>query len=124
MLPADHIARRADALARAIVGVAITPRRQVYIPRYVAAGVALHWLSSATERLLQHALRTFHLVGRQPGTDGNLFSPSNATGTVHGNRRAAIGRTLFARWVAGAIVAMGTRWLQTNLTCAGQRSTR
>ena len=130
----NAIGKRAHALppvqepedvARAIVDVAITPRRQLYVPRYVAAGVALHWLwPEATERLLQHALRRFHLVGRQPITDGNLFSPTNDAATIHGNRRPVIGRTLFAMWVAGAIVTLGARWLQTNLSWAGQRSTR
>lgn len=114
-----------ERVARAIVDVAITPRRQRYVPRYVAAGLALHWLlPDATERLLQHALRKFHLVGRQQVTDGNLFSPANAAASVHGSRRPVIGRTLFAMWVAGAIATMGARWLQTNLTWPGPRSTR
>jgi hypothetical protein len=114
-----------ERVARAIVLAAITPRRQLYVPRYVAAGVALHWLwPGATERLLQRALRTFHLVGQQPVTDGNLFTPANAVATVHGNRRPVIGRTLFALWVAGAVAMIGVEWLQTSLAWAGQRSTR
>jgi NAD(P)-dependent dehydrogenase (short-subunit alcohol dehydrogenase family) len=114
-----------ERIARAIVDVAIAPRRQLYVPRYVAAGVAMHWLwPDATERLLRHALRTFHLVGRQPVTNGNLFSPASAAGTVHGNRRPVIGRTLFAMWVAGAIATMGARWLQASLAWPGQRSMR
>jgi NAD(P)-dependent dehydrogenase (short-subunit alcohol dehydrogenase family) len=114
-----------ERVARAIVDVALTPRRQRYVPRYVVAGVALHWLwPAATERVLQHALRTFHLVGRQQATSGNLFSPANAAASVHGNRRPVIGRTLFAVWMAGAITTMGARWLYSTLAWPGQRSTR
>jgi NAD(P)-dependent dehydrogenase (short-subunit alcohol dehydrogenase family) len=114
-----------ERVARAIVDVALTPRRQRYVPRYVVAGVALHWLwPAATERVLQHALRTFHLVGRQQATSGNLFSPANAAASVHGNRRPVIGRTLFAVWMAGAITTIGARWLYSTLAWPGQRSTR
>ena len=105
-----------EAVARAIVEVAAQPRRQRYVPRYAAAGVALHWLwPDATERLLQHALRSFHLVGHQAVTDGNLYSPVAAEGTVHGVRRPVIGRTLFAFWIAGAVATLGSRWLLSQV---------
>ena len=106
-----------EAVARAIVDVAARPRRQRYVPRYAVAAIALHRLwPAATERLLQQALRSFHLVGRQAATEGNLFSPLTPEGTVHGARRPVIGRTLFAVWIAGAIIALGPRWLLSSVT--------
>lgn len=102
-----------EDVASAIVDVAARPRRQRYVPRYVVAGVAAHWLwPQATERLLHDALSTFHLVGHQPPTEGNLFAPAASGGSMHGSRRPVVGRTLFALWVAGALVSMGARWLQ------------
>jgi NAD(P)-dependent dehydrogenase (short-subunit alcohol dehydrogenase family) len=111
-----------EAVARAIVDVAARPRRQRYVPRYIVAGVALHWLwPDATERVLQHALRSFHLVGRQAPTEGNLFSPVAAEGTVHGVRRPVIGRTLFAFWIAGAIATLSGRWLLSRVAGSDDR---
>jgi short-subunit dehydrogenase len=114
-----------ETVARAIVDLAARPRRQRYVPRYAVAGVALHWLwPDATERLLQHALRSFHLVGRQPATDGNLYAPSTAPGTVHGKRRPVIGPTLFAFWIAGAVATLGSRWLLSQLAWHRQPAMR
>jgi short-subunit dehydrogenase len=114
-----------ETVARAIADVAARPRRQRYVPRYAAAGVALHWLwPGATEQLLQHALRSFHLVGRQAVTDGNLFSPVADEGTVRGVRRPVIGRTLFAFWMAGAIATLAGRWLLSPLTWQRQSAMR
>jgi NAD(P)-dependent dehydrogenase (short-subunit alcohol dehydrogenase family) len=131
---ANAIGKRAHAMppvqepeqvARAIVAVAARPRRHRYVPRYVVAGLVLHWLwPDGTERLLREALCAFHLVGRQAVTDGNLFAPVSATGTVHGERRPVIGRTLFAIWIAGEIVALSARWLQSSLGWHHQRATR
>jgi short-subunit dehydrogenase len=113
-----------EQVARAIVDVAARPRRQRYVPRYVVAGLAVHWLwPRATERLLRRALATFHLVGQQPETAGNLFAPADAAGRVHGQRRPVIGRTLFALWIAREIVAIGARQLQSSVTWARPRAT-
>jgi short-subunit dehydrogenase len=101
-----------ETVARAIVDVAARPRRQRYVPRYVVAGLAVHWLwPEATERLLRDALSTFHLVGREPASEGNLYAPSPAPGAIHGERRPVVGRTLFALWIAGAMASLGARWL-------------
>ena len=108
-----------EDVARALVDVAARPRRQRYVPRYIVAGVALHWLwPAATELLLHQALVAFHLVGRQAVTEGNLFSPVGTVGTIHGDRRPVIGRTLFALWIAREIASMGARWLRST---AGRR---
>lgn len=114
-----------ERVARAIVDLAARPRRQRYVPRYIIAGVALHWLwPDATERLLRHALTTFHLVGRESVSDGNLFSPAGSSGAMHGSRRPVIGRTLFALWLAREAVIMGTEWLRRTTTRSGQRAMR
>jgi short-subunit dehydrogenase len=114
-----------EDVARAIVDVAARPRRHRYVPRYVVLGVALHWLwPGATERLLRHALATFHLVGRQQVTHGNLFAPAETAGAIHGERRPVIGRTLFAMWVARELVTMSAQWLHGTLAWPSQRATR
>jgi short-subunit dehydrogenase len=117
----NHIGRRAHAMppvqdpervAAAIVDVAARPRRQRYVPRYVALGVLLHWLApTATERLLLHALQTFHLVSTEPATHGNLFGPRATKGLVRGVRRPVVGRLAFAVWVAADLWRIGRAWL-------------
>jgi short-subunit dehydrogenase len=114
-----------DRVARAIVDVAARPRRQRYVPRYIAAGLVLHWLwPDFVERLLRHALRNFHLVGRQGVTDGNLYSPADTAGTIHGTRRPVIDRTAFAIWLAREVVVIGAQWLTSALAWPAQRVTR
>jgi short-subunit dehydrogenase len=114
-----------ERVAQAIVDVAARPRRQRYVPRYVIFGLALHWLwPQATEHLLRQALSNFHLVGSEPRTRGNLFAPVRTAGSVHGHRRPVIGRTLFAMWVAGEVVAMTGRWLLGTLAWPSPRATR
>jgi NAD(P)-dependent dehydrogenase (short-subunit alcohol dehydrogenase family) len=114
-----------ERVARAIVDVARRPRRERFVPRYVVAGLALHWLwPDATERLLRRALSAFHLVGRQPVTEGNLFSPAGTAGSIHGERRPVIGRTLFALWVASELASMTAQWVSGTVAWPSQRSTR
>ena len=106
-----------ERVARVIVDVAARPRRKSYVPRYIVAGLALHWLwPPLVEGVLHRALRAFHLVGLQDITDGNLFSPAGTGGTIHGVRRPVIGRTLFAVWVTGQVVAMAVHWLRSSVT--------
>jgi short-subunit dehydrogenase len=106
-----------ERVARAILSVALRPRRQLYVPRYIVMGVGLHWLwPKATERLLRHALKRFHLVGEQANTEGSLFAASGNAGTIHGDRRPVIGRTRFGLWAVREVAVMGGRWVQTNLT--------
>ena len=113
-----------ERVAQAIVDLAARPRRQRYVPRYIFAGVALHWLwPRATESLLKRALEAFHLVGREPVTAGNLFSPVSPGGAVHGSRRPVIGRTLFAMWLAREIVTMSAASLRRALGWHRHRAT-
>ncbi|WP_291981154.1 SDR family NAD(P)-dependent oxidoreductase [Luteitalea sp.] len=100
-----------ERVARAIADVAARPRRERYVPRYVHAGLALHWLFPRTsERLLRHALTTFHLMGHQPPTDGNLFAPAGNRGATRGSRRPIVGRVAFAVWVLQDLASMGWHW--------------
>jgi short-subunit dehydrogenase len=102
-----------ERVAAAIVDVAARPRRQRYVPRYMALGVMVHWLApNVTERLLLHALKKFHLVSAQPHTRGNLFGPTSAKGSVRGVRRPVIGRLAFAAWAAADLLRIGRRWLR------------
>jgi hypothetical protein len=92
-----------EKVARAIVTLAASPRREVYVPRSAALGLALHWLlPNATERLLTHALRRWHFDEHlQQQTDGNLYRPvEQGAGAVHGQRRAQISAPGFALWAA------------------------
>lgn len=119
---ANVIGRRAWAMppvqspedvARAIVDVAARPRRQVYVPWYVPAGLVLHWLwPRPTERLLRHALETFHMVGTERATPGALFEPVRTPPRVHGTRSPRVSVPRFAAWVVGDLVRMGGRWLR------------
>jgi NAD(P)-dependent dehydrogenase (short-subunit alcohol dehydrogenase family) len=114
---ANVIGRRVHALqpvqppervARAIVDVAARPRRHRYVPRYVQVGLALHWLWPRTgERLLRHALQTFHLVGAQPRTLGSLFATRGSAGTIRGSRGPVVGRLAFFGWVLQDLGRMG-----------------
>lgn len=101
-----------EDVAAAIVAVAARPRRRRYVPRYAVAGLVAHWLwPQATEQLLRHALERFHLTTREAPQAGNLFTPNTTSGSVHGNRRPIVSRTLFAAWVGAELLRMGGAWL-------------
>lgn len=131
---ANDIGQRAHAMqpvqepervARAIVEIAARPRRQRYVPGYVAAGLVLHWLwPDLVERLLHRALRTFHMVGRQALTEGNLYAPADTAGSIHGHRRPVVSKTLFAIWLAREVVTIGAQWLHSSVAWPTQRATR
>ena len=51
------------------------------------------------ERLLRQALETFHLGGQRSGHSRAIcFRPAESAGSVYGERRPVVGRTLFAWW--------------------------
>jgi NAD(P)-dependent dehydrogenase (short-subunit alcohol dehydrogenase family) len=107
-------------VARAIAAVAHRPRRQVYIPRVVPLGLALHAaMPRTTERLLRRALIRFHFGKRQPPTEGNLFAPASDTGPVRGERRPLIGTASFVAWAARQFVVIAAGTLARRLRRAG-----
>jgi NAD(P)-dependent dehydrogenase (short-subunit alcohol dehydrogenase family) len=114
-----------EKVARAIVNLAIRPRREVYVPRYIVLGLALHELApNTTERLLLRTLHRWHFdEAPERPTKGNLYEPApHGAGRVHGRRPAQLGNVAFAAWVLrelGAIVLgdiprVGRRWLHLS----------
>ncbi|HEX2220481.1 MAG TPA: SDR family oxidoreductase [Gemmatimonadales bacterium] len=77
-----------EEVARALVSLAERPRRELYVPRAAALGVALHALFPGLgDRLILQLTREWHFGHRpQPDTPGNLFSPPVGTGQVRGHR--------------------------------------
>ncbi len=101
-----------EQVAEAIVGVAAWPRRRRYVPRYAVAGLAAHWLwPQVTEQLLRHALERFHLTTPEPPQAGNLFSPSQRTGSIHGTRRPVVTTAVFAAWAGAELLRMAGNWM-------------
>ena len=102
-------AQPAEKVARAIVDLAERPRREVYVPRYVVLGVALHALApKTTERLLLRSLSRWHFDEHpQAPTEGNLYEPvDRSQATVHGHRKPQLGSVAFAAWVIQELVAI------------------
>jgi NAD(P)-dependent dehydrogenase (short-subunit alcohol dehydrogenase family) len=89
-----------EKVARALVSLALRPRRQLHVPRYIALGLALHRLApNTTERVLLDILRAWHLgPGIQPQTRGTLDTPVKDRARVHGSRPPKVGRLRFALW--------------------------
>lgn len=107
-----------EKVARAIVGLAERPRRQVFVPGPIVLGLAAHWLfPRTTERLLLHALRRWHFddVEAAP-SQGSLFAPRRGKARIHGRRRPQLGRTRFGAWVAGDLVKTQLVSLRERLT--------
>jgi short-subunit dehydrogenase len=101
-------AQSPEVVAAAILDLAARPRRQRYVPRYMALGVLLHWMwPEFTERVLRRALQRFHLVGRQAATRGNLSEPVPRRGSVRGSRPPLIGVAGLAVWVAADLLRQG-----------------
>ena len=97
----------AERISRAIVDLAKRPRREIHVPRYAVLGLALHRLFPRTaERLLLHALRSFHLGAEETPTLGSLFRPSSEPGSVTGRRRPLITNGAFVLWVVGDVARM------------------
>jgi short-subunit dehydrogenase len=95
-------AQSPSKVAEAIVDLARRPRRELYVPRSAAIGVALHKLFPRTiEALIFEALREWHF-GRalQPSTEGNLFAPGDEPARVEGDRPPRLGLPRLLVWVA------------------------
>jgi short-subunit dehydrogenase len=95
-----------ESVAEALVALAARPRRQRYVPRAAALGLALHALFPRTvERLLLHALQTWHFTPvREPVKAGNLFQPTREPAAVHGQRGPRLGVLRFALWALGDLL--------------------
>ena len=97
-----------EKVARAIVGVVRRPRRQRFVPRIAALGLAAHWMfPRLSERLLLRALLKFHLGPIEPRSEGNLFEPAPGAAATHGHRLPRISTPAFVVWAAREIVRIG-----------------
>jgi len=118
-----------EKVARAIVGLVKKPRRELYVPRVAAMGLALHELMPDTvETLLLHALRRWHFDPVvEPSSTGNLFRPVHRTDTpwfpddgIHGQREPRVGTAPFFAWAIGDLVTTRVRralrrWLPSTV---------
>lgn len=114
-----------ERVARALVGLVLRPRRQRFVPRVAALGLAVHWLLPRTsERLLLRALRRFHLGAGESTKEGALFQPAPEDAAVHGRRPPRIRTPAFIVWAARELVRIGVqatyervqRWRATTTT--------
>jgi NAD(P)-dependent dehydrogenase (short-subunit alcohol dehydrogenase family) len=113
---ANQIGKRAHAMppvqepervAEAIVGLAMNPRRQRFVPRYVVLGLIVHRLwPRLTSRVLLHALERFHFAEPQAAAVGNLYQASAEPGAIHGGRRPQATFPELLGWVIGDIAGM------------------
>lgn len=98
-----------EKVARAIVQLAVRPRREVYVPSIAVLGLAAHALfPDTTERLLLHALRKWHFDQRpEPDREGNLYRPDDdAHGQTHGQRGPQLKLPGFLLWTARELVRL------------------
>lgn len=90
-----------EKVAHAIVELIERPRRQVFVPKIAALGVALHWMiPRSCEQLLLRALEKYHLRKPERPHEGNLYEPGGEPGAVHGERRPQISTPAFFAWAA------------------------
>ena len=92
-----------EDVARALVSLAEYPRRELYVPRYAALGVAIHGVFPRTgDRLLLHLTREWHFGHEpQPDTSGTLFAPPGGRGRIRGKRPARTTLPGMLLWVVG-----------------------
>jgi NAD(P)-dependent dehydrogenase (short-subunit alcohol dehydrogenase family) len=89
-----------EAVAKALVSLAEHPRRELYVPRIAALGVALHGaFPRFGDRLVLEMTREWHFGHEpQPVDSGNLFSPPGAPEQVRGHRPARAGLPRVLLW--------------------------
>jgi NAD(P)-dependent dehydrogenase (short-subunit alcohol dehydrogenase family) len=91
-----------EHVAEALVSLAERPRRELYVPRAAALGVALHGVfPRLTDRMILEMTREWHFgYQREPVTSGTLFSPASSAGQVHGHRPARTTLPHMLLWAA------------------------
>lgn len=79
-----------EKVARALVALAASPRRELHVPGYAKLGVIWHALMPATvERLTLHLVREWHFgFALENETSGNLFQSRDDAQGIHGKRAA------------------------------------
>jgi len=114
-----------ETVAQAIVDLVRRPRRQRFVPRIAALGLAAHWMfPGLAERLLLRALKKFHLGPPELKTGGNLYEPAPGEAATHGHRPPRISTPAFVLWAAREMLRIGVqsareqvqRWREANTT--------
>lgn len=100
-----------EKVARALVDLAERPRRQLHVPRIAAWGLALHAVCpELVERVIHDALSRWHFGAPQAlNPAGNLWEPSAAPPSAHGERGPRIGFAGLMGWLIGHYTAKGVR---------------
>jgi NAD(P)-dependent dehydrogenase (short-subunit alcohol dehydrogenase family) len=107
-----------EKVARAIVKLALHPRREVHVPRIAVLGLVVHhFFPDTTEQLLLHALRRWHFDQTpQRLTEGNLYAPVEVgEGSAHGDRRPQLSTASFIAWSLGELVRMNVQAARERL---------
>lgn len=95
-----------EDVARALVSLARSPRRQRYVPRYARLAVLLHALMpQAVERFSLHTISEWHFGFAPEGAStGNLFHGRHDVSTdVFGRRKARISFPRMLAWAAARL---------------------
>jgi NAD(P)-dependent dehydrogenase (short-subunit alcohol dehydrogenase family) len=94
-----------EHVAQALVSLAERPRRELYIPRAAALGVALHGVfPRLADRMILEMTREWHFGHQaEPVSSGNLFSPPPGPGQVHGHRPARTTLPHMLLWTAARL---------------------
>lgn len=98
-------------VARALVELALRPRRERHVPRVAALGLGLHALfPRSVERTLLNVLRRWHL-GPEPAASsaGSLVAAGRGGGDEHGHLAARTSTPGLFAWILGHFVQMMTR---------------
>lgn len=110
-------AQSPERVARALVDLARRPRRERHVPRYVAAGLALHALfPDVVEQLIQRSLERYHFGDtKEAGSSGNLYAPSGGPARVRGDRKPLVTTPAFAAWALGQLADIEVQSLRRAL---------
>lgn len=98
-------------VARALVDLAESPRRERHVPRIAFLGLLLHSLMPRpVERTLLHVLANFHM-GPDPSPDriGTLRDAGNAPGAIQGTRQPRLNSAQLFGWILTHFVKIMTR---------------
>jgi hypothetical protein len=100
-----------EKVARALVDLAESPRRERHVPRIAYLGLLLHeLLPRPVERTLLHVLANFH-VGPDRMSDhiGTLRDGGNGQAAIQGHRAQRLNSLDLARWVLSRFVKIMTQ---------------
>jgi len=100
-----------EDVARALVDLAASPRRERHVPRIAYLGLLLHELfPRPVERTLLHVLTNFHVgPDRMPDRTGTLERAGNAPAAIQGKRAARLTSLHLFTWILSHFVEIMTR---------------